>query len=125
VRKQVTAALLAAGLVLSGCGRDGATGDDKATDVDTGKVSGAITVWAQGSEGEQLGAFAKGFEAANPGVTVNVTPMGRATPTSGRSGATSAARRTGRTPGSGGGCTPPTHWRSSPLLSACGRRASR
>lgn len=68
--------LLATGLALSGCGRGGSTGDDKAKDVGTGKVSGTITVWAAGSEGEQLGAFAKGFEAANPGVKVKVTPMG-------------------------------------------------
>ena len=76
MRRKVTAGLLAVGLVLSGCGRDSTTGGDKAKNVDTGKASGTITVWAQGSEGEQLGAFAKQFEAANPGVKVNVTPMG-------------------------------------------------
>lgn len=76
MRRRFTAGLLAVGLVLSGCGRSGGTGDDKAKNVDTNKATGTITVWAQGSEGEQLGAFAKQFEAANPGVKVNVTAMG-------------------------------------------------
>ncbi len=68
--------LLAAGLVLSGCGRSNSASDDKAKNVGTGKVTGTITVWAGGSEGEKLGELAKGFEAANPGTKVVVTPMG-------------------------------------------------
>ncbi|GAA2107955.1 extracellular solute-binding protein [Actinomadura alba] len=68
--------LVATGLVLSGCGRDAGTSADKAKDVGAGKISGTVTVWAMGTEGEQLGAFAKEFEAANPGVKVVVTPMG-------------------------------------------------
>jgi multiple sugar transport system substrate-binding protein len=73
---RVAIGLVAAGLVLSGCGRGGTGKDVQAKDVGAGKISGSVTVWAMGTEGEQLGAFAKGFEAANPGVKVNVTPMG-------------------------------------------------
>ncbi|MGH3389015.1 MAG: extracellular solute-binding protein [Actinomadura sp.] len=74
--RRATIGLVAAGLALSACGRGAGTEDDTAKDVGTGKISGTISVWAMGTEGEQLGAFAKAFQAENPGVTVNVTPMG-------------------------------------------------
>jgi multiple sugar transport system substrate-binding protein len=38
-------------------------------------VSGTLTVWAMGNEGVKLKDLAKKFEAANPGTTVNVTPV--------------------------------------------------
>lgn len=34
-----------------------------------------ITVWAMGDEGKELGAVAKAFTAANPNITVEVTPI--------------------------------------------------
>jgi len=39
------------------------------------EASGSITVWAMGTEGEQLSVLAKDFMQKNPGVTVNVTPV--------------------------------------------------
>jgi multiple sugar transport system substrate-binding protein len=68
--------LLAGVLMLTGCGRDAVKAPEPAADVTAGKISGEVTVWAIGEEGKALGAFAKDFEAANPGVKVNVTPMG-------------------------------------------------
>lgn len=68
--------LLALALLLTACGRSAETGAEQAKDVATDKAGGAITVWAIGEEGKALGAFAKDFEAANPGVKVTVTPMG-------------------------------------------------
>jgi multiple sugar transport system substrate-binding protein len=38
-------------------------------------LSGTLTVWAMGNEGVKLKDLAKKFENANPGVTVNVTPV--------------------------------------------------
>ncbi|WP_433324192.1 extracellular solute-binding protein [Spirillospora sp. CA-294931] len=74
---RTAACAVAAALALSACGRDGgAAGDEKAKDAGTGKVSGTVKVWAMGSEGELLGDFAKEFERANPGVRIEVTPMG-------------------------------------------------
>ncbi|MFI6322859.1 sugar ABC transporter substrate-binding protein [Nonomuraea sp. NPDC050556] len=70
------AGLLALAVLLTACGRSADTGTEKAKDVATDKAGGQITVWAIGEEGKALGAFAKDFEAANPGVKVNVTPMG-------------------------------------------------
>ncbi|MFE3448954.1 sugar ABC transporter substrate-binding protein [Nonomuraea sp. NPDC059194] len=67
--------LLAAAL-LTGCGRSAGQAPEQAKDAGTGKISGEVTVWAIGEEGKALGAFAKDFEAANPGVKVNVTPIG-------------------------------------------------
>lgn len=70
------AGLLALAVLLTACGRSAETGAEKAKDVATDKASGAITVWAIGEEGKALGAFAKDFETANPGIKVTVTPMG-------------------------------------------------
>ncbi len=38
-------------------------------------LSGELTVWAMGNEGTKLGVMADKFMEANPGVTVNVTPV--------------------------------------------------
>ncbi|MFF3403001.1 extracellular solute-binding protein [Streptomyces sp. NPDC002659] len=40
-----------------------------------GKVTGTITMWAQGVEGDKLPELLGGFEAANPGVKVKVTAI--------------------------------------------------
>ena len=63
-------------LALAGCGRDSGGGDDDAAKpVTEGKASGEITVWAMGTEGEKLGAFAKDFMTENPDAKVKVTPV--------------------------------------------------
>jgi multiple sugar transport system substrate-binding protein len=71
-------------LALSACGRDappaaGGSGNTSASantsKIGDAKAGGTITVWAMGTEGEKLGALAKNFEAANPGVKVQVTPV--------------------------------------------------
>jgi multiple sugar transport system substrate-binding protein len=72
------AATVVFGLVLTGCGRgssEDTTADPGAATqgVKAGKATGAITVWALGSEGEKLGEIAKGFEAKNPKAKVKVT----------------------------------------------------
>ncbi|WP_336215185.1 extracellular solute-binding protein [Nonomuraea sp. LPB2021202275-12-8] len=74
--RRAAAGLLAMALLVTGCGRDAGQTPEQAQDVTTGALSGQITVWAIGEEGKALGAFAKEFETANPGVKVNVTPMG-------------------------------------------------
>ncbi|MEN3361107.1 MAG: multiple sugar transport system substrate-binding protein, partial [Mycobacteriales bacterium] len=75
-RTRVVALLCVAGVMLSGCGRSGAgPGGEQAKGVAGGAATGTITVWAMGTEGEKLSVLAKGFEAANPGVTVKVTPV--------------------------------------------------
>ncbi|HZB49452.1 MAG TPA: sugar ABC transporter substrate-binding protein [Mycobacteriales bacterium] len=76
--KRGAALIFAAGLVLSGCGRDedgGAGGGEEAKGISEGPATGEITVWAMGAEGEKLPTLAKEFEAANPGVTVKITPV--------------------------------------------------
>jgi hypothetical protein len=63
-RHQRVAAVVATAAVLTlaaGCGRDSGGGTETAKPVDTGKASGEITVWAMGTEGEKLAAFAKDF----------------------------------------------------------------
>jgi multiple sugar transport system substrate-binding protein len=72
----VTAVVLAMAMVAAGCGRgDSTSGPASASAVATGPVSGTITMWAQGAEGEKLPALLKEFEAANPGIKVNVTAI--------------------------------------------------
>ncbi len=81
-RKTATVAtgLLAAVLVLSACGRSTDTGSAAgssapAATISAGPATGNLTMWAQGAEGENLPALLKEFEAANPGVTVDVTAI--------------------------------------------------
>jgi multiple sugar transport system substrate-binding protein len=77
----VTAAValaLSATMGLAACGRStdkAAAPAAKATTVSSGKATGTISVWAMGGEGDKLPALAKEFEAANPGVKINVTPI--------------------------------------------------
>jgi multiple sugar transport system substrate-binding protein len=76
----VAVGLVVAALVLSACGRKSETdpGGGGAAAVGTiapGPATGTITVWAQAEQGAALPAFAKEFEAANPGVKVKVTAL--------------------------------------------------
>ncbi|MEU9115868.1 extracellular solute-binding protein [Streptomyces sp. NPDC048483] len=72
----MAAVCMAAALVLTACGRSGGGGASApAGSVPSGKVTGTITLWAQGAEGEKLPKLIKGFEAANPGVKVKVTAI--------------------------------------------------
>lgn len=69
---------LGATLGLAACGRSsdsGTTTGGSAEAVSSGKATGTITVWAMGTEGEKLPELAKQFEAANPGVKVQVTAI--------------------------------------------------
>jgi multiple sugar transport system substrate-binding protein len=76
-RIRIGLALLTSGvLLLTGCGRS--TDDDapaKAGTIGTGPATWTLTMWAQGAEAEQLPGLLKQFEAANPGVHVNVTAI--------------------------------------------------
>jgi multiple sugar transport system substrate-binding protein len=71
--------LVVAALVLTACGRTTETapggGGSAASTIASGPATGTITVWAQADEGAALPAFAKEFEAANPGVKVKVTAL--------------------------------------------------
>ncbi len=72
------ACLTATALTVSACGRgeEGATGAaETGAAVSTGAAKGTITVWAMGAEGQNLPDLAKDFEAANPGVKINVTAI--------------------------------------------------
>jgi multiple sugar transport system substrate-binding protein len=65
-------------LVGAGCGGDDDNGGEAADDgtpAAEGELSGSITVWGMGAEGEKLDVLAKDFMAANPGVQVKVTPI--------------------------------------------------
>jgi multiple sugar transport system substrate-binding protein len=73
--KAIVAVTAALTIAVAGCGRDTATNDDQAKSVDAGKATGDITVWAMGTEGEKLAAFAKDFTAENPDAKVNVTAI--------------------------------------------------
>ncbi|MEO3860609.1 sugar ABC transporter substrate-binding protein [Acrocarpospora sp. B8E8] len=74
--KRFVIGVAAVGLLAAACGRSADAPAEQAKDVDVNKATGEVTVWAMGAEGEALGAFAKEFEAANPGITVKVTPLG-------------------------------------------------
>src|ERR1700754_3706405 len=74
-RRLGIAAVLVAALGLGACGRDSRGGRGGAPPVAEGKASGEITVWAMGTEGEKLGAFAQDFMAENPDAKVNVTAV--------------------------------------------------
>lgn len=68
-------------LTLTACGRSadtpagGAASAEPAATLSSGPATGALTVWAQGAEGEKLPALLAEFTAANPGVTVDVTAV--------------------------------------------------
>jgi multiple sugar transport system substrate-binding protein len=71
------AGVTALALTVSACGREdagsGAAETGKA--VASGAAKGTITVWAMGAEGASLPGLTKEFEAANPGVKVQVTAI--------------------------------------------------
>ena len=71
------ASVTALALTVSACGRQDAASGPAETGkaVSSGAATGTITVWAMGAEGENLPALAKEFEAANPGVKVQVTAI--------------------------------------------------
>jgi multiple sugar transport system substrate-binding protein len=74
----VVALALTTSMGLAACGRSTDTAGksgDKAGSVSSGKATGTITVWAMGSEGDNLPKLTKDFEAANPGVKVVVTAI--------------------------------------------------
>ncbi len=75
--RAISVAAISVAMVLTACGRDGGSGsgdaDGKA--VSEGKASGEITVWAMGTEGEKLQAFADGFTSENPDAKVKVTAI--------------------------------------------------
>jgi multiple sugar transport system substrate-binding protein len=73
--RQVIGLLAAAALVLTGCGRTSESTPEAAKSVNTAAATGEINLWAMGEEGKALGDFVKGFETANPGITVKVTPL--------------------------------------------------
>jgi multiple sugar transport system substrate-binding protein len=67
---------LAAGLLLTGCGRDNTSvGAETAKAIAGGAATGTINLWAEGAEAQLLPEFLKDFEAKNPGVKVNVTAL--------------------------------------------------
>ena len=71
------ASVAAVALTMSACGREADDGSSAETGkaVASGAATGTITVWAMGAEGEKLPELAKEFEAANPGVKVQVTAI--------------------------------------------------
>jgi multiple sugar transport system substrate-binding protein len=81
-RKRVLTAI-AAGLitavVLTGCGRTDAGGETETeapgAAISDGPATGAIDVWAMGTEGEKLPDLVAQFEKDNPDATVNVTAV--------------------------------------------------
>lgn len=78
VRLRKIAALgLAAGLLLTGCGRDNAasSGTETGKAIAGGAATGTVELWAQGGEAALLPEFVKDFEAENPDVKVNVTAI--------------------------------------------------
>ena len=69
------ACVAAAALAVAGCGRDSGGGQEQAKSVAGGKATGEVTVWAMGTEGEKLGAFASEFSKDNPDAKVTVTAV--------------------------------------------------
>ncbi|NUW34633.1 sugar ABC transporter substrate-binding protein [Nonomuraea sp. SMC257] len=71
------AVVTAAALALTACGRGSTTSssDPVGSALSSGPAKGTITMWAQGAEGAALPSLVKEFEAANPGVKVNITAI--------------------------------------------------
>ncbi|MCD2170666.1 extracellular solute-binding protein [Microbacterium sp. JC 701] len=76
-RWSAVAVVAVAAIALTGCGRasDTGSGAAEASTIGDAKAEGTLTMWAMGAEGEALPEFVKQFEEANPGVTVDVTPV--------------------------------------------------
>jgi multiple sugar transport system substrate-binding protein len=68
-------ASLAAALVLVVAACGGSDDDGSSDDAAGAELSGSLTVWAMGAEGEKLSVLAKDFMQDNPGVDVKVTPI--------------------------------------------------
>ncbi|MEW9552574.1 extracellular solute-binding protein [Nonomuraea sp. NPDC050783] len=69
-------ATILAAATLTACGRAGEdTTQPQPSSTVAAKATGTITMWAMGTEGELLPGFVKTFEAANPGVKVEVTAV--------------------------------------------------
>lgn len=69
---------LAATWGLTACGRDSGGGSQEnkeAAPVEEGPATGTLTMWAHGGPGKVLPELLKDFQAENPDVTVNVTPV--------------------------------------------------
>ncbi len=74
----IAAALTAAGLVLTGCGRSDtgpSAGPAGGSPVASGSATGNLTMWAMGAEGEKLPDLLKDFTVSHPGIKVNVTAV--------------------------------------------------
>ena len=71
------AGVTALALTVSACGREdaGSGAPETGKAVASGAATGTITVWAMGAEGASLPGLTKEFEAANPGVKVQVTAI--------------------------------------------------
>jgi len=71
------AGVTALALTVSACGRQdaGSASAETGKAVSSGAAKGTITMWAMGAEGENLPKLTKEFEAANPGVKVQVTAI--------------------------------------------------
>jgi multiple sugar transport system substrate-binding protein len=69
-------ATIVAATTITACGRAGeGAGQAQPSSTVAAKATGTITMWAMGNEGELLPEFVKKFEAANPGVKVEVTAV--------------------------------------------------
>jgi multiple sugar transport system substrate-binding protein len=82
--RTLVSAAVALSLLMVSCGRD--DGEDAAEDAapgaeeapapeETGPIEGEISVWAMGTEGENLDVLAEDFMAEHPDVTVSVTAV--------------------------------------------------
>ena len=74
----IAAALLASSLVMTGCGRaesGSPAGPATGSAVATASVSGELTMWAMGAEGDNLPKLLKDFTDAHPGIKVTVTAV--------------------------------------------------
>src|SRR6476659_7782700 len=71
------AGVTALALTVSACGREdaGSASAETGKAVSSGAAKGTITMWAMGAEGDNLSKLTKEFEAANPGVKVQVTAI--------------------------------------------------
>jgi len=75
---RATVAALAVGiLALTACGRSDTPGgsETSAAPVASDDLSGTVTVWAMGTEGEKLGEFSQAFTEKYPDVKIDVTAI--------------------------------------------------
>lgn len=74
---EITATVLGAALVLSGCGRtaDGAAEGSSDAPADAGKASGVVEVWTAGGHADNLKKLAAEWLKENPDATLKVTDV--------------------------------------------------